>query len=291
MRATKTGFNPRLTSAARRTAVSPAAGRSTEEFQSAPHFSSEANTNAEINQQRLLVSIRASLQQRGELLREFSMSTWINVSIRASLQQRGELTPATGRGAPQTFQSAPHFSSEANSVRFGIFVKRGMFQSAPHFSSEANSSSGRREDYGKRFQSAPHFSSEANFRFSIERKTRQGVSIRASLQQRGEQMTALEFIQLAKFQSAPHFSSEANFFLRRFYLNNPRFNPRLTSAARRTTVTRIFPVSLILFQSAPHFSSEANAASDGCEFVGTPGFNPRLTSAARRTRDLDERYT
>ncbi len=60
-------------------------------FQSAPHFSSEAN---ELIGRDYLpvggVSIRASLQQRGERRVFFGVSGFHGVSIRASLQQRGE---------------------------------------------------------------------------------------------------------------------------------------------------------------------------------------------------------
>ncbi len=39
----------------------------------------------------------------------------------------------------QMFQSAPHFSSEANAlISSSVLVSKIQFQSAPHFSSEAN---------------------------------------------------------------------------------------------------------------------------------------------------------
>jgi len=158
----------------------------------------------------------------------------INVSIRASLQQRGELGSDWKYPDKIVFQSAPHFSSEANRVRrrfCALFVK---FQSAPHFSSEANSplrqgrrtfrcfnprltsaarrtcssrcrdfacacfnprltSAARRTPFfrsyspgARQFQSAPHFSSEANAENATRFAEAKPVSIRASLQQRGE---------------------------------------------------------------------------------------------------------
>ncbi len=61
-------------------------------FQSAPHFSSEANHFSIFDMSfHRWVSIRASLQQRGE--RQLTAQVlWAKlVSIRASLQQRGEL--------------------------------------------------------------------------------------------------------------------------------------------------------------------------------------------------------
>src|SRR6266540_3839635 len=134
----------------------------------------------------LIVSIRASLQQRGEppvMARNHVCRT---VSIRASLQQRGEhsslyankqvicfnprLTSAarrTSAGAITaascgSFQSAPHFSSEANPKFARASFSAPAFQSAPHFSSEANSNVYEVQDVILLFQSAPHFSSEAN---------------------------------------------------------------------------------------------------------------------------------
>src|SRR5262245_18120033 len=107
-----------------------------------------------------------------------------------------------------TFQSAPHFSSEANFIESGFHIAANRFnprltsaarrttltgsqtltnkfQSAPHFSSEANPLSGviPRDTY--LFQSAPHFSSEAN------------------------SVPFMQYGAMSEFQSAPHFSSEA----------------------------------------------------------------------------------
>jgi len=62
----------------------------------------------------------------------------------------------------QGFQSAPHFSSEANQAPLPTTDAAGKFQSAPHFSSEANVKTGSGAAVGSKFQSAPHFSSEAN---------------------------------------------------------------------------------------------------------------------------------
>ena len=153
------------------------------------------------------------------------------------------------------------------------------------------------------FQSAPHFSSEANDWLHRSRAKSQ-VSIRASLQQRGEPQKGIHYAAAMKFQSAPHFSSEANtgFVVSCHFIC---FNPRLTSAARRTSHASLFGAvlgfqsaphfsseansvmaSLITarnkFQSAPHFSSEANAGAKALNPVRR-SFNPRLTSAARRT--------
>src|SRR6266540_1440874 len=180
------------------------------------------------------------------------------VSIRASLQQRGEPIGDDGVGTYRMFQSAPHFSSEANAFRtFGLLLSHGFnprltsaarrtlptiaeqilyrrfnprltsaarrtchavsfcvplyaFQSAPHFSSEANSFNNSRYAPPTRFQSAPHFSSEANFRMSDGTIANTKVSIRASLQQRGELNIHGVRDVVFLFQSAPHFSSEAN---------------------------------------------------------------------------------
>src|SRR6266508_94693 len=90
------------------------------------------------------------------------MSFICMVSIRASLQQRGERVLLWEHFYSDKFQSAPHFSSEANGVILWEHFYSDKFQSAPHFSSEANKHE--RGKLGSGFQ----------------------VSIRASLQQRGE---------------------------------------------------------------------------------------------------------
>ncbi len=65
---------------------------------------------------KYVVSIRASLQQRGERKSSCEFSPLSHVSIRASLQQRGELNGYNLHACLTKFQSAPHFSSEANSM-------------------------------------------------------------------------------------------------------------------------------------------------------------------------------
>src|SRR6266511_3427057 len=115
------------------------------------------------------------------------------------------------------FQSAPHFSSEANRAWDRSKIVLETFQSAPHFSSEANVFTALEHGGQYKFQSAPHFSSEANACVSISgirsricfnprltsaaRRTlvsrslasaRGSVSIRASLQQRGEHFPFLD---------------------------------------------------------------------------------------------------
>src|SRR6266511_3381726 len=136
------------------------------------------------------VSIRASLQQRGEPIqqRDPIFSTSFNPRLTSAARRTNELIHNLSCVA---FQSAPHFSSEANPV-----VKRGrprkvVFQSAPHFSSEANIAVFHAVGVRLAFQSAPHFSSEANHFSIFDMSFHRWVSIRASLQQRGErQLTA-----------------------------------------------------------------------------------------------------
>src|SRR6266511_1903845 len=157
-------FNPRLTSAARRTKLENPNGASAKAFQSAPHFSSEANFGVSMDQEmerysfqsaphfsseansprgparkEYNVSILASLQQRGEQLHSLSDQAAIVVSIRASLQQRGE------RNIWGLIFSSPSVSIRASLHQRGercgpsSAPYRFEFQSAPHFSSEANS--------------------------------------------------------------------------------------------------------------------------------------------------------
>src|SRR6266511_4111524 len=180
------------------------------------------------------VSIRASLQQRGELI-ESLPSVLIEVSIRASLQQRGEPVGPAAIISPVAFQSAPHFSSEANARRSGARAPTKEFQSAPHFSSEAND--------------VLYFAAAVSF----------SVSIRASLQQRGERLPSplLSFEREVSIRASLQQRGEpAHYPIQVPWYSS--FNPRLTSAARRTSVARMGETNQKEFQSAPHFSSEAN---------------------------------
>src|SRR6266508_867973 len=131
------------------------------------------------------------------------------------------------------FQSAPHFSSEANAP--GPTRRSGAirFQSAPHFSSEANLQHDSRSRPGRRFN--PRLTSAARrTKYESVMSHAKRVSIRASLQQRGEHAGTWKLIAGPVFQSAPHFSSEANPGMEDQRRREQRFNPRLTSAARRT---------------------------------------------------------
>jgi len=108
------------------------------------------------------------------------------VSIRASLQQRGERKSQSCRyRKAYSFQSAPHFSSEANLSAASYNLLSDVFQSAPHFSSEANRRQRESErnlrSFNPRLTSAARRTSGAGSTFFAKK-----VSIRASLQQRGE---------------------------------------------------------------------------------------------------------
>ena len=85
------GFNPRLTSAARRTNHKDSYSTSLRRFN--PRLTSAARRTQVYRYIRRSnrVSIRASLQQRGEQYIIMAMMIKDPVSIRASLQQRGEL--------------------------------------------------------------------------------------------------------------------------------------------------------------------------------------------------------
>jgi len=230
------GFNPRLTSAARRT--------NWPRSELLPGY----------------VSIRASLRQRGELhsagggrrsdnrfnprltsaarrTTDFTVTSCATiVSIRASLRQRGERARGPpSSGGPAAFQSAPHFGSEANLPNLIGLNQKESFN--PRLTSAARRTSlpfQRCRKYA--FQSAPHFGSEANRSRRASPDSFWRVSIRASLRQRGEQQPRADRRPM-----------------------RDRFNPRLTSAARRTP--RRTPVNSDndAFQSAPHFGSEANS--------------------------------
>ncbi len=109
----------------------------------------------------------------------------IQVSIRASLQQRGE--PRKDKQIEShTFQSAPHFSSEANDFTYGygagesyVSIRASLQQRGePH---DGTASAWRTRCFNPRLTSAAR-----RTYYSIPRRNRPGVSIRASLQQRGE---------------------------------------------------------------------------------------------------------
>ena len=111
----KRGFNPRLTSAARRTLC--AAGDSGDHlaFQSTPHFRSEANRAviAAVNHAGPSFNPRLTSAAR-RTCRLSAGFGFINVSIHASLPQRGEQEVIPVIEQAYLFQSTPHFRSEAN---------------------------------------------------------------------------------------------------------------------------------------------------------------------------------
>ncbi len=108
------------------------------------------------------------------------------------------------------------------------------------------------------------------------------VSIRASLQQRGERPKKVNEVEQGAFQSAPHFSSEANLSSHCLTFRSEEFQSAPHFSSEANAPLRIERFTTNAFQSAPHFSSEANAHWARRRFeVGR--FNPRLTSAARRT--------
>jgi len=179
------------------------------------------------------------------------------------------------------FQSAPHFSSEANFPLLLSFHRIVVFQSAPHFSSEANART--RQNCGTPARFNPRLTSAArrtlarwlrdwcktcfNPRLtSAARRTclkkfrqdPQSVSIRASLQQRGEQSQVSVKLWEDKFQSAPHFSSEANAVKLIAKLGDAIVSIRASLQQRGEHFLSSQSQLSTAFQSAPHFSSEAN---------------------------------
>src|SRR6266508_3912418 len=109
------------------------------------------------------------------------------------------------------------------------------------------------------FQSAPHFSSEANPGRKVFLPREGTVSIRASLQQRGEPLARLFWRQGSR-----------------------RFNPRLTSAARRTDPARVAgALGVVSIRASLQQRGEPPYPAPLLRLQAR--FNPRLTSAARRT--------
>src|SRR6266511_1555782 len=158
------------------------------------------------------------------------------------------------------FQSAPHFSSEANRVI------RSAINACASFNPRLTSAARRTQNkapllvHPYRFQSAPHFSSEANLLLSIFAYPFQKVSIRASLQQRGE-----------------HVISD------RDTAESRGFNPRLTSAARRTDLVReSLLLCFVSIRASLQQRGELGGVAVAAYFIYS--FNPRLTSAEKRMR-------
>src|SRR6266540_1763223 len=162
------------------------------------------------------VSIRASLQQRGELTRVHRFSFgWRHFNPRLTSAARRTPDEKAIVSAWPVFQSAPHFSSEANTCSGDYDKPPHVFQSAPHFSSEANIIISLSAVSSREFQSAPHFSSEAN--------------------QKIRQLTAL-----VSQGFNPRLTSAARRTVSFLFMAivTVCFNPRLTSAARRTWIGR-----------------------------------------------------
>src|SRR6266511_2139193 len=226
-------FNPRLTSAARRTNSSLVTRIAKICFN--PRLTSAARRTKPTN-------------NRGNDA---------EVSIRASLQQRGEPGARQHFYWSTRFQSAPHFSSEANSIDLWFTSSNVTFQSAPHFSSEANATD-RREVFlstcfNPRLTSAARRTHSMSFLFNCQRSFNPRLTSAARRTPNPLHLSNCP----EEFQSAPHFSSEANWRVRSKVRPIRGFNPRLTSAARRTN-SRHRQRRSLEFQSAPHFSSKAN---------------------------------
>src|SRR6266508_3367139 len=107
-------------------------------FQSAPHFSSEANSVG-------VPRRRSTSRFNPRLTSAARRTTPVGWACPQSYSYNPRLTSAARRSfhplsilRKKEFQSAPHFSSEANSLEREESEKLGKFQSAPHFSSEAN---------------------------------------------------------------------------------------------------------------------------------------------------------
>jgi len=205
-------FNPRLTSAARRTSSIHPSGIFLDICFNPRLTSAARRTAFELSRGLTDGSFNPRLTSAARRTRTSGFG--FNVALFQStphFSSEANKAPRSQGQRPLMFQSTPHFSSEANSISAVVAVAPPAFQSTPHFSSEANTSEDRAGFTGDGFQSTPHFSSEANKVTSCHLPCSTCVSIHASLQQRGE----------------PILDTCRN-------LNFKGFNPRLTSAARRT---------------------------------------------------------
>src|SRR6266511_703776 len=154
-------------------------------FQSAPHFSSEANAT---DRREVFLATCFNPRLTSAARRTHSMSFLFNCqrsfNPRLTSAARRTPNPLHLSNCPEEFQSAPHFSSEANwRVRSKVRPIRGF---NPRLTSAARRTNCRhRQRRILEIQSAPHFSSEANLHRQRYCRVYR-VSIRASLQQRGE---------------------------------------------------------------------------------------------------------
>ena len=131
------------------------------------------------------VSIRASLQPRGERIKKPFSRIRGKVSIRASLQPRGEHV-----GDPQSdyrgYCFNPRLASAARRTSVFVASLKACLSFNPRLASAARRTpSSVSTGHIVMFQSAPRFSREANVVIG-ESWDAQDVSIRASLQPRGE---------------------------------------------------------------------------------------------------------
>ena len=229
-------FNPRLTSAARRTLqflrrLQLAAG-----FQSTPHLSSEANADM-VRRKAGRLCFNPRLTSAARRTSAFQAAIQIfRVSIHASPQQRGE-PPNESRHESQAARVSIHASPQQRGERGSVGADRNR---------------------GSEFQSTPHLSSEANLLLPPPLRVKAGFNprltsaARRTMRRRSWPRPALSF--------NPRLTSAA----RRTGSKSSRcksrwsFNPRLTSAARRTKEPGGPYHFFDTFQSTPHLSSEAN---------------------------------
>jgi len=160
--------------------------RPVETFQSAPHFSSEANTReAAIEEGKSYVSIRASLQQRGEHCR--------GLGVLAAEKFQSRLTSAARRTSSTSLLAASliGFNPRLTSAARRTSHRRKRRSCASGFNPRLTSAARRTwrmralPAYLRSFN--PRLTSAARrTNFMAQRCGGQWVSIRASLQQRGE---------------------------------------------------------------------------------------------------------
>ncbi len=132
-------------------------------FQSAPHFSSEANESRikdYRDSKRFNPRLTSAARRTFRKLHTYEPLKSFNPRLTSAARRTYRLRML--KCILCLFQSAPHFSSEANKVPTESRETVYQFQSAPHFSSEANPRIAKYARGKLEFQSAPHFSSEAN---------------------------------------------------------------------------------------------------------------------------------
>src|SRR6266540_3962743 len=131
------GFNPRLTSAARRTSALFGGRVTASSFNPRLTSAARRTSRAGITGSQEGVSIHASPQRQGEQISFKFLSKTFDVSIHASPQRQGEPQREALKVVDKSFN--PRLTSAARRTSFFVVIALlSKFQSTPHLSGKAN---------------------------------------------------------------------------------------------------------------------------------------------------------